>query len=106
MRLGFAIAANLNPDILLLDEIFAVGDADFQQRCALTLRGFLEAGKTIVFVSHSPASIRQVCRRVCVLEQGQLAFDGAVGDGLDFYADMLKRTGGHIHDAARAQATG
>jgi ABC-type polysaccharide/polyol phosphate transport system ATPase subunit len=106
MRLGFAIAANLNPDILLLDEIFAVGDADFQRRCALTLQGFLDAGKTIVFVSHSLASIRQLCPRVCVLEQGQLVFDGAVGDGLKFYADMLQRTGARIQDAAPAHASG
>ena len=49
MRLGFAIAANLDPDILLLDEIFAVGDADFQQRCIDTVKGFLEQGKTVHF---------------------------------------------------------
>ena len=53
MRLGFAIAANLDPDILLLDEIFAVGDADFQQRCIGTVQRFMDEGKTIIFVSHS-----------------------------------------------------
>ena len=91
MRLGFAIAANLDPDILLLDEIFAVGDADFQQRCMATLKGFMDQGKTIIFVSHTPASIRAICRRVCVLEQGELAFDGDVEGGLAFYDDMLAR---------------
>ncbi len=55
MRLGFAIAANLEPDILLLDEIFAVGDADFQQRCTATVQRFMAEGKTIIFVSHAPA---------------------------------------------------
>ncbi len=89
MRLGFAIAANLNPDILLLDEIFAVGDADFQLRCAATIKQFIAEGKTIVFVSHAPASIRAICRRVCVLEKGQLVFDGGVGEGLDFYERQL-----------------
>lgn len=88
MRLGFAIAANLDPDILLLDEIFAVGDADFQQRCIGTLKGFLEQGKTIILVSHAPASIRSICQRVCVLEQGKLVFDGDVEGGLAFYKEQ------------------
>ena len=95
MRLGFAIAANLDPDILLLDEIFAVGDADFQQRCIGTVKGFLEQGKTIIFVSHSPASIRAICRRVCVLEQGELVFDGDVESGLAFYEESLARKVDH-----------
>ena len=81
MRLGFAIAANLNPDILLLDEIFAVGDADFQQRCTSTVKQFVEDGKTIIFVSHAPSAIRSLCRRVCVLEHGELVFDGDVETG-------------------------
>jgi ABC-type polysaccharide/polyol phosphate transport system ATPase subunit len=89
MRLGFAIAANLRPDILLLDEIFAVGDADFQQRCVDTLHAFMAAGTTIVFVSHAPSSIRSICRRVCVLDRGELAFDGALDEGLGFYDQLL-----------------
>jgi len=95
MRLGFAIAANLNPDILLLDEIFAVGDADFQQRCVGTVRQFMDEGKTIIFVSHAAASVRAICRRVCVLEQGELAFDGDVEAGLAFYDDLLTRRAAH-----------
>ena len=91
MRLGFAISANLDPDILLLDEIFAVGDADFQQRCVGTLKRFMDEGKTIIFVSHEPSSIRAICRRVCVLEQGELAFDGDVEGGLAFYERSLER---------------
>jgi ABC-type polysaccharide/polyol phosphate transport system ATPase subunit len=90
MRLGFAIAAMLAPDILLLDEIFAVGDADFQRRCVETLKGFLEQGKTIVFVSHSPEAVRTICDRACVLDQGELAFDGDVDSGLHFYRTMLQ----------------
>jgi ABC-2 type transport system ATP-binding protein len=96
MRLGFAIAANLAPDILLLDEIFAVGDADFQQRCVETIRGFLDQGKTIVFVSHSPDAVRMICRRACVLNQGELAFDGDVEGGLHFYNALL-HPGEHGH---------
>jgi ABC-2 type transport system ATP-binding protein len=91
MRLGFAVAANLDPDILLLDEIFAVGDADFQERCSQTVRRFIDEGKTIVFVSHSSAAIRSVCRRVCVLDHGQLAFDGPVEAGLEFYETLIRQ---------------
>ena len=89
MRLAFAISANLDPGILLLDEIFAVGDADFQQRCIGTVKRFLDEGKTIIFVSHAPSSVRSVCRRVCVLEEGELGFDGDVDTGLAFYDDVL-----------------
>jgi ABC-2 type transport system ATP-binding protein len=89
VRLGFAIAANLNPDILLLDEIFAVGDADFQQRCTATIERFIAEGKTIVFVSHAASAIRAICRRVCVLEHGELVFDGEVEAGLRFYEQLL-----------------
>jgi ABC-type polysaccharide/polyol phosphate transport system ATPase subunit len=85
MRLGFAIAANLDPDILLLDEVFAVGDADFQRQCIETLREFRARGKTIVFVSHSPDAVRAICDRVCVLDHGVLRFDGPVDEGLAFY---------------------
>ena len=95
MRLGFAIAANLEPDILLLDEIFAVGDADFQERCTGTIQRFIAEGKTIVFVSHAPAAIRTVCRRLCVLDSGSLIFDGGVEEGLAFYDAMI-----HGHESA------
>jgi ABC-type polysaccharide/polyol phosphate transport system ATPase subunit len=98
MRLGFAVAANLEPDILLLDEIFAVGDADFQQRCIGTIRRFMDEGKTIIFVSHAPSAIRAICRRVCVLDQGKLAFDGKMEEGLGFYEGLLER-------AAQSEAT-
>jgi ABC-2 type transport system ATP-binding protein/lipopolysaccharide transport system ATP-binding protein len=95
MRLGFAIAANLNPDILLLDEIFAVGDADFQQRCIATVEHFLAEGKTIIFVSHAASAVRSICRRVCVLEQGELIFDGAVDAGLEVYEGVVTRLATH-----------
>jgi ABC-type polysaccharide/polyol phosphate transport system ATPase subunit len=88
MRLGFAVAATLDPDILLLDEIFAVGDAEFQRQCIGTLDDFRARGKTIMFVSHAPAAVRAMCDRVCVLEHGRLMFDGAVDDGLAYYEEM------------------
>jgi ABC-type polysaccharide/polyol phosphate transport system ATPase subunit len=88
MRIGFAIAANLDPDILLLDEIFAVGDADFQQQCVHTVKDFRARGKTILFVSHSAEAVRAICDRVLVLDHGRLLYDGAVDGGLACYADL------------------
>lgn len=95
MRLGFAISANLDPDILLLDEIFAVGDADFQERCTATVRRFMDEGKTIIFVSHAASAVRTLCRRVCVLDHGELGFDGDVEGGLAFYEALLARRAAH-----------
>jgi ABC-type polysaccharide/polyol phosphate transport system ATPase subunit/SAM-dependent methyltransferase len=89
MRLGFAIAANLEPDLLLLDEVFAVGDIDFQKQCLRTLQTFQSQGKTIVFVSHAPEAIRAFCRRVCVLDRGKLMFDGDVDTGLSLYEQAM-----------------
>ena len=85
MRLGFAIAATMDPDVLLLDEIFAVGDADFQRQCMATLQSFQTRGKTMIFVSHSSAAVQAVCRRVAVLDHGGLVDDGGVDDGLTEY---------------------
>jgi len=85
MRLGFAIAAQLDPDILLLDEIFAVGDEDFQKQCARTLQSFQDRGKTVLFVSHSAAAVQAICRRACLLDGGRLLYDGDVDGALTEY---------------------
>jgi ABC-2 type transport system ATP-binding protein len=90
VRLAFAIAAHLDPDILLLDEIFAVGDADFQEKCKVTMHEFLARGKTLLFVSHSAHAVRHMCRRVCVLSHGRLVYDGEVDEGLDTYERLLQ----------------
>jgi ABC-type polysaccharide/polyol phosphate transport system ATPase subunit len=89
MRLGFAIAANLDPDILLIDEIFAVGDQEFQQQCMRTLGQFQERGGTTIFVSHGPAAVRAICRRACLLDAGELLYDGDVEGGLAHYDRIL-----------------
>lgn len=89
MRLGFAIAANLDPDILLFDEIFAVGDADFQKQCMKTMEQFAGEGRTLLFVSHAASAVRAICRRVCVLDQGRLLFDGGVDEGLAHYERLI-----------------
>ena len=85
MRLGFSIAATLDPDVLLLDEIFAVGDEDFQKQCVATIKSFEARGKTIVFVSHSSTAIQAICDRACLLDHGRLLYDGTVDGGLTEY---------------------
>jgi len=85
VRLGFSIAATLDPDVLLLDEIFAVGDEDFQKQCVATIKSFEARGKTIVFVSHSPTAIQAICDRACLLDRGRLLYDGTVDGGLTEY---------------------
>jgi ABC-type polysaccharide/polyol phosphate transport system ATPase subunit len=104
MRLGFAIAANLDPDVLLLDEIFAVGDADFQRQCMATLESFRARGKTLVFVSHSSPAVQAVCSRVCLLDQGRLLYDGNVDAGLTEYRrlDLIAPHDAIARDAATA----
>jgi ABC-type polysaccharide/polyol phosphate transport system ATPase subunit len=92
MRLGFAIVANLDPDILLLDEIFAVGDEDFQKQCMKTMEQFAAEGRTLLFVSHAAASVRAICRRVCLLDHGRLLFDGGVEEGLAEYQQLMAAT--------------
>jgi ABC-type polysaccharide/polyol phosphate transport system ATPase subunit len=92
MRLGFAIAAKLDPDVLLLDEIFAVGDEDFQKQCMSTVRSFQERGRTIIFVSHSSMAVQAICRRACILDHGRLLFDGAVDAALTEYRRLTSAT--------------
>ena len=91
MRLAFAVAANLVPDLLLIDEVFAVGDIDFQQRCVATMQSFRERGCTILFVSHSTGAVADVCTRAAVLEAGALSFDGAVDEGLAHYQQQVAK---------------
>jgi ABC-type polysaccharide/polyol phosphate transport system ATPase subunit len=89
VRLAFAVAVHLDPEVLLLDEIFAVGDESFQEKCRRTMKRFVEEGRTIVLVSHSASTVAQICSRVCVLSGGRKVFDGATDEGLAFYHDAV-----------------
>jgi ABC-type polysaccharide/polyol phosphate transport system ATPase subunit len=89
VRLGFAVAAHLDADILLIDEVLAVGDEAFQRKCLRHIHTRIERGTTVVLVSHAPGTIERVCRRVAVLDAGQVVFDGPTAEGLLFYHRML-----------------
>ncbi len=84
-RLGFSIAVHLDPDVLLIDEVLAVGDEHFQRKCLERMLDFRRRGKTIVFVSHSPALVQRHCDRACLLNQGTVAATGEVDEVLDAY---------------------
>ena len=75
-RLGFALATDVDPDVLLVDEVLAVGDESFQQKCLQRMRGFREAGKTIVVVSHDLATVETFCDRAMLLERGHVVASG------------------------------
>jgi ABC-type polysaccharide/polyol phosphate transport system ATPase subunit len=85
VRLGFSVAINVDPDILLIDEVLAVGDADFQRKCSEKIADFRKQGKTIVIVSHSLPSVRTLCDQVALLEHGELRDLGAAGAVIDHY---------------------
>lgn len=85
VRLAFAVASHLEPDILLVDEVLAVGDTRFQKKCIDKMLSIANSGKTILFVSHQMNTIRQLCDRVIVLKEGKMIFDGDVEEGIRLY---------------------
>jgi ABC-type polysaccharide/polyol phosphate transport system ATPase subunit len=89
MRLGFAIAAHLSSDVLLLDEVFAVGDEEFQRKCFGKIFEFKRGGGTIVFVSHDASAVERLCERAVLLREGRVAFDGSTHDAMTAYQRLL-----------------
>jgi len=89
MRLGFSIAMCVDPDILLIDEVLAVGDEAFQKKCLKRLEEFKTSGKTIVIVSHSSELVRKFCERVILLQEGKLVAEGAPDSTVDKYHALL-----------------
>jgi lipopolysaccharide transport system ATP-binding protein len=76
VRLAFAVAAHLEPEVLLVDEVLAAGDAQFQQKCVGKLDDVARGGRTVLFVSHNMAAVQRLCTRAIVLEHGQVVFSG------------------------------
>jgi ABC-2 type transport system ATP-binding protein len=91
VRLGFAVAVNMDPEILLVDEVLAVGDELFQRKCLDRVRQFQREGRTIIVVSHSADMIRQVCDRAVVLDQGEMVAVGTPGEAVRAYREHLLR---------------
>ncbi|GAC1347344.1 MAG: hypothetical protein NVSMB23_26440 [Myxococcales bacterium] len=87
-RLGFAIAADVEPEILIIDEILAVGDEKFQAKCMERINLIRQSGCTILYVSHGMDSVRALCSRVLVLHHGQVVFDGPPDPAIERYRDL------------------
>src|SRR5262245_32925808 len=85
LRLAFAVAAYLEPDVLIIDEALAVGDAEFQRRCIGRMEDLQRSGRTVIFVSHDLGAIGRLCERTLWLDHGQVAYDGATPDTLQRY---------------------
>jgi lipopolysaccharide transport system ATP-binding protein len=90
VRLAFAVAAHLEPEILLVDEVLAVGDASFQRKSLGKMGEVAGEGRTVVFVSHNLAIIQALCRRAVLLQHGEVVADGPVGDAVDRYLRSLE----------------
>ena len=89
MRLGFAVAVSVDPDILIIDEVLAVGDEMFQRKCLDRIRQFQREGRTIVFVTHSADMARQICDYVAVLDQGEMVTVGPPGESIRTFREHL-----------------
>ena len=91
VRLAFSIAAHLDPEILIVDEVLAVGDVAFQKKCLGKMAEACARARTVLFVSHNLAAVESLCRRCIVLQRGAVAFDGTAKDAIEFY---LRNMGG------------
>lgn len=85
MRLAFAIAINVRPEILLIDEVLAVGDAQFQRKCMAKMENFKKNGVTIIFVSHSMKTVGKFCEKVLLVNKGKVEFFGESPEGIKLY---------------------
>jgi lipopolysaccharide transport system ATP-binding protein len=97
LRLGFSVAANVDPDILIIDEALAVGDAYFQQKCLRHLRAFRENGGTLLFVSHDPGAVKLLCDTAVLLHEGKVVAESNPEDVLNYYNQLVAR---HASDKA------
>ncbi len=89
-RLGFAVAVNLEPDVLLVDEVLSVGDENFQRKCLERVREFQKKGRSIIFVTHAPDQMTQLCDRALVLEDGHTIFTGEAIEAASVYRRALQ----------------
>src|SRR5207248_4586629 len=89
VRLAFAVAAHLEPEILVIDEVLAVGDAEFQKKCLGKMKEVSRGGRTVLFVSHNLAAVSAMCGRGLVLDQGAIAFDGNATDAIAQYNSSI-----------------
>jgi len=93
VRLGFAVAVNVDPDVLVIDEVLAVGDERFQRKCLDRVKKFQDEGRTIIFVSHSPDQVRSICNQALVLSDGRMVGHGPPGAAVRIFRETLLEAG-------------
>lgn len=91
VRLAFAVAAHLEPEILVIDEVLAVGDSEFQEKCIGKIGSVASGGRTVLFVSHNMHSINSLCQRCMIIESGEVDFDGATPIAIEKYSHDFKK---------------
>ena len=89
MRLAFSVAAHLQPEILIVDEVLAVGDVQFQKKCMGKMGDVSRSGRTVIFVSHNMAAVRQLTTRCILLSRGKIVFDGEPGRAIELYSEAM-----------------
>ncbi len=105
VRLGFAVAVNVDPDVLVVDEVLAVGDENFQRKCLARIKEFQDDGRTILFVTHSPELVRQVCDRAVVLDGGRVVGIAEAAEAIHLYHERLLQLGAMAEVGVEAEAT-
>ena len=106
LRLAFAVSAFLEPEILIIDEVLAVGDADFQKKCMGKMGDISKSGRTILFVSHNMGAIQNLCNSAMVLKDGQLTFQGSVQDSIDHYINTSSSSLPDLRERKDRQGSG
>jgi len=102
VRLAFAVAAHMEPEILVIDEVLAVGDAQFQKKCLGKMEEAGKSGKTVLFVSHNMATVQHLCQKAIFLEKGSLMLQGGVDECIEAYVDKAGNRLGRLLDHQKA----
>ncbi|MBA2725454.1 MAG: ABC transporter ATP-binding protein, partial [Actinobacteria bacterium] len=106
MRLAFSVAAHLEPEILLVDEVLAVGDAEFQRKCLTKMNEVSREGRTVLFVSHNLAAVSALCSRAVLIEKGEVALDGSVEAAISHYLRSTETSSGNLSSVDRREGIG
>ncbi len=106
VRLAFAVAAHLRSEILIVDEVLAVGDTEFQNKCLGKMKDVSQSGRTVLFVSHQMQSVNVLCNKAMFLEKGVCTYSGTVPEAIDRYVKSFKKPNLAVEDASRRPGTG
>lgn len=106
IRLAFSVAAHLNPDILVVDEVLAVGDLEFQKKCLGKMGDVVGQGRTVLFVSHNMAAIQSLCQRGILLQKGRMIFSGSQTDAIRKYVESVNKPEAFLSDFSSRPGSG